>query len=79
MGQQLDNQETRMKKTTKFATFIASATMALLTTSVEAQVMPSSVMQAPGMISWLSDLWSMLGDNWRCSRCHEDPDRRRDN
>jgi len=58
-------------RTTTRATLIASAVLALMTTNVGAQEIPAPRAQAPIASSWFSGLWALLGDGFRCSRCHD--------
>lgn len=63
-----------MKTRTKTgATLIAAVAVAFLANSAVAHAAPSHGMQVTTIASWFSDLWSLLGNTWRCSRCHDNP------
>lgn len=59
------------KRTTTRATLIATAVMTLLTTSFHAHAMPIPGLQVAPMSSWFFELWPLLRDSFRCSRCHD--------
>jgi hypothetical protein len=70
----ISDKEIEMKTRTKTGTtLIAAVAVAFLATGADARAASSHGIQVTTIASWFSDLWSLLGNPRRCSRCHDKP------